>query len=70
MPPGGLILIAYPGCPGDAKFAHAEAALAFLRTMAGQLSMTDFVAIVSATSGPTYAALARTFIGICLGQPS
>lgn len=64
-----MTLIAHPACKGAAHFAHLDAALAFLRMLAGQITADDFVAVVVATSGPAYEAVARSLIAACLGTP-
>jgi 3-methyladenine DNA glycosylase/8-oxoguanine DNA glycosylase len=64
-----MIHIAHPACKGIAHFAHLDAALAFLRMLAGQITPDDFTAVIVATSGPAYEALAHALIAACLGTP-
>lgn len=65
-----MIEIVHPACNGlTAKFMHADAALAFLRALAGQLAQADFVAVVVATSGEAYRDLAVKVIAGCMGTP-
>jgi len=64
-----MIRIKADQCDAPAVFDNLDVALAFLRTIAGQLQQADFVAVVVAAHGPTMAKMAEGLMVGCFGAP-